>query len=247
VLGQSGSVWEGASGAPIAGVLRGYSRRLTRIEETLVDCMRAVESWREGLERRQSQVADLVAAVVDTSADPEAQDRRTRLLAVAREVGAEHDRAAAQLGVAFEDLSGTIAELDPAEDDLATELSRALAALSRAVESWVEAEAAELIRTALALREVAGLTVVISELVGIAALGRTPGEPDGVGEIIARSPASHRLVQALQRRWSDLAPSALTEASFATVGATPLADRLEGKAGRTQPAGGADGTDGTDT
>ena len=36
----------------------------------------------------------------------------------------------------------------------------------------------------------------VSELVGIAALGRNPGEAEGVGEIIARSPGSHRLIRA---------------------------------------------------
>jgi hypothetical protein len=227
-LGRTGSVWDGAAGAPIAALLRRYSRRLSMLEEALLDCMQAVDVWREGLERRQGQVADIVAAVADTAGDPQTQDRRTRLIATAREIGAEHDRAAADLAGAFEDLSSTISELEgPDDDDLAAELDRALLALTAAVEDWIQAEAPELIRTAIALGEVAGLTTVISELVGIAALGRNPEQAEGVGEIIARSPGSHRLIRALRRQWLELAPTSLPDATFATA-ARGLGGRVAG-------------------
>jgi hypothetical protein len=229
-LGRTGSVWDGPAGAPIAALLRRYTRRLSVLEEAVLDCIQAIEHWRDGVERRQAQVADIVAAVADTAGVPEAQDRRTRLISAGREIGAEHERAARDLASVFEDLSGAVAELEAA-DDLAAELDHALLALTAAVEDWIEAEGPELIRTAIALGEIAGLTTVISELVGIAALGRSPDQVDGVGEIIARSPGSHRLIKALRRQWQEVAPSTLPAASFAAPRAPALETRLEGRAG----------------
>jgi hypothetical protein len=229
-LGRTGSVWDSPAGAPIATMLRVYSRRLLALEEALLDSMRAVDLWREGLQRRQDQVADIVAAVADVAGRSEAHDRRTRLIASAREIAAEHDRAARDLAGVFEDLSSTVTRVSTGDDDLAADLDRALLALAAAVEDWIEAEGPELVRTAMALGEVAGLTTVISELVGIAALGRNPGEAEGVSEIIARSPGSHRLVRALRRQWHEIAPAALPPATFAVRRVSGLEERLEGAA-----------------
>lgn len=66
--------------------------------------------------------------------------------------------------------------------DLAGELDRALMALTAAIDDW------------------------------IAALGRKPGEAAGVGDIVARSPGSRRLIRALRRQWLEVAPAALPEA-----------------------------------
>jgi len=209
---------------------------MSALEESLVDCLRAVESWREATEQRQSQVASIVASVAELAGDPAAEDRRSRLIATARELGVEHDRAAADLAAAFEELSGAVEQIVRAEDDLAGELDRALVALTAAIDDWIVAEAPELLRTAIALGDVAGLTTVISELVGIAALGRQPGEAAGVGEIIARSPGSHRLIRALRRQWLEVAPAMLPEATFSSRTAGAVTDILAGR--RTQPATG---------
>ncbi|MBA2774226.1 MAG: hypothetical protein H0U36_09320, partial [Nocardioidaceae bacterium] len=99
------------------------------------------------------------------------------------------------------------------------------------------AEAPELLRTAIALGEVAGLTTVISELVGIAALGRKPGEAAGVSDIIARSPGSHRLIRALRRQWLEVAPAALPEATFAIRQSGGLNRRMSGRRAGAAPAG----------
>jgi ABC-type transporter Mla subunit MlaD len=238
-LGRTGSVWDGPSGAPIATLLRHYTRQLSVLEEALLDCMQAVDQWRDGVEQRQAQVADIVAAVAETSGEPEAQDRRTRLLSSAREIGAEHERAARDLAGVFEDLSTTVAELEAGADDFAAELDHALLALTAAVEDWIDAEGPELIRTAIALGEVAGLTTVISELVGIAALGRNPEEAEGVSAIVARSPGSHRLIRALRRQWQEVAPTSLPPASFAIRPRPALDSLLEG---RTQAGGDAGGS-----
>jgi hypothetical protein len=87
------------------------------------------------------------------------------------------------------------------------------------------------------LGEVAALTTVISELVGVAALDRTPGEAAGVRDIISRSPAAHRLIKALHQRWLEVAP-ALPEATFGRDRRTELADAIAGRL-----SGAADETD----
>ncbi len=228
-IGRTGSVWDGPAGAPIAALLRRYSLQMSALEESLVDCLQAVDNWREGVEQRQAQVANIVAAVSDLAGDATTQDRRTRLIAAARELGVEHDRAAADLTGAFEELSGAVEQIVRADDDLAGELDRALIALTAAIDDWIAAEAPELLRTAIALGEVAGLTTVISELVGIAALGRKPGEAAGVSDLIARSPGSHRLIRALRRQWLEVAPAALPEATFSIRQSGGLESRMSGR------------------
>ncbi len=235
-IGCTGSVWDGPVGAPIAALLRRYALQMSALEESLVECLQAVDSWRDGVEERQSQVTSIVASVADLAGDPAAEDRRTRLTATAREVGVEHDRAAADLAAAFEELSGAVEQIVRADDDLAGELDRALVALTAAIDDWMAAEAPELLRTAVSLGEVAGLTTVISELVGIAALGRNPGDAAGVREIIARSPGSHRLIRALRRQWLEVAPATLPEATFSSRSSGAITDILSGR--RTQTATG---------
>ncbi len=236
-LGRAGSVWDGPAGAPIATLLRRYTRLMSALEESLVDCMQAVDSWIDQTAERQAQVAEIVASVADLAGDADADDRRTRLIATARELGDEHDRAAGDLAAVFEELSLTVEQI-VRPDDLAAELDRALLALSAAVDDWITAEAPELIRTAMALGEVAGLTTVISELVGIAALGRNPGDAAGVSEIIARSPGSHRLIRALRRQWLEVAPTTLPAATFAFQTSGQLSDAIAG--GRSRSSDGGD-------
>jgi ABC-type transporter Mla subunit MlaD len=243
-LGRTGSVWDGPVGAPIATLLRHYSRQLSALEESVIDCLQAVEAWSDRTQTRQEQVDQLVEGVADLAGDPSAEDRRTRLIATARELGVEHDRAAADLVAAFEELSSAVEQIAAADDDLAGDLDRALLALTAAVDDWIAAEAPELLRTAIALGEVAGLTTVISELVGIAALGRNPGEAEGVGEIIARSPGSHRLIRALRQQWLEVAPVTLPEATFAVRRSVDLADALAGRRTRSIDADAGTGTSG---
>ncbi len=228
-LGRTGSVWDGPVGAPIATLLRHYSRQLSGLEECLIDCLQAVDRWSDGVQERQEQVAQIVESVADLAGDTTADERRTRLIATAQELGTEHDRAAADLAAAFEELSASVEQIASLDDDFAADLDRALLALTAAVDDWIAAEAPELLRTAIALGEVAGLTTVISELVGIAALGRNPGDAEGVSEIIARSPGSHRLIRALRKQWLEVAPVALPEATFAIRRPGGLADAMAGR------------------
>ncbi len=213
---RSGSVFEGRSGEPIVSIMLRISRRLLNLEDAVVETRTALELWRTGLDQRQSEVAEIVRAVAESAGQPDAEERRNRLLGQASDLGDQHQRAAADLAAAFETLSARAAETTRADNALVGDLDRALTALELAVEGWIETEGPELIKTAIALGEVAGLTTVISELVGIAALGRVPGEADGVSETIARSPGSHRLIRALRQQWLELAPETLPEATFAT-------------------------------
>ncbi len=254
-IGSTGSVWDGPVGAPIAALLRRYSLQMSALEESLVDCLQAVDSWRHGVEHRQSQVANIVASVAEMAGETAAEHRRTRLISTAAEIGVEHDRAAADLAVAFEELSASVDQIIRVDEDLAAELDRALVALTAAIEDWMQAEAPELLRTALALGEVAGLTTVISELIGSAALGRNPADAAGVREIVVRSPGSHRLIRALRRQWLDVAPATLPAATFSVRRPGALADMLSGRppkvsaaeaaagehAGEASPAGGGGG------
>lgn len=246
-LGRTGSVWDGAAGAPLATLLRRFSQQTTALEESLVDCLHAVDVWRAGVEERQAQVAEIVSAVAELGGDPAATGRRTRLIALARELGIDHERAAADLVAAFEELSTSIEQVVDPHDDLAAELDRALLGLSAAVEDWMTAQAPELLRTALTLGEVAGLTTVISELIGIAALGRNPGEAEGVSELVARSPGSHRLIKALRQQWREVAPAALPEATFAGRRSSGLAQALAGRRSGGMPAEAATSDDGSES
>lgn len=214
-LSRTGSVWDGATGEPVAAVLQAFSQRLSALGDALVDGLAALDTWRDGTRRRRERVDDIVGAVADLAGRDDAEDRRTRLLASAREVEDEHQQAATDLRTAMEDLSEAIADIQRADDDLAADLVRALSGLWLAVEEWVEAQAPELLRTATSLGEVAGLTTVISELVGVAALDRNPDEQAGVKQLISRSPGSHRLIRALRRQWVDVAPDSLPAATFA--------------------------------
>lgn len=214
-LNRAGSVWDGPAGAPLATLLRRFSDDLETLEESLVDCLAAADAWRQGVLRRQAHVSDLVTAVADLPSDPSAEGRRTRLLAAAREVEQEHERAAGDLAAAFEDLSAAVRGLMEPSADLAADLDYALLTLSAALDDWVATEASELLQTALALGDVAALTTVISELVGIPGLGRCPADTREVHEVVAKTPGSHRLIRALRQQWVDVAPVALPEASFA--------------------------------
>lgn len=97
-LGRSGSVWDGPAGAPVATLLRRYSQQLSALEEPLVDYLRVVDVWRYGSQERQGQVAEIVEAVADLAGQPDADDRRTRLIATAAEIGLDHERAASGRG-----------------------------------------------------------------------------------------------------------------------------------------------------
>ena len=232
-LTPAGSIWDGAVGAALAALVRRYSLQLRELEDALLGCLTSLEGWRLGLHERQERVRSIVDAVADLAGEP-AEDRRAALLVGAREIETEHRRAARDVQAAFEELSTTVERLSRTDDDLAEQVDAAVRALAQAVEDWVQREGPELIRTAAALAEVAALTTVISELVGVAALDGSPGEDDCVREIISRSPGAHRLIRALRQQWLDVVPE-LPAATFGPDRTGELADSIAGRLAGDEP------------
>ena len=155
-LGRAGSVWDGSVGAPVVALVRRYALQLGALEEALIECLTGLDTWRPGLEERQDEVRDLVEAVADLEG-PGAEDRRSQLLTRARGIEADHRRAARVVAITFERLSAAAGAVTRADADLGDEVAVALAAMTKAVETWVESEGPELVRTAVALAEVARL------------------------------------------------------------------------------------------
>lgn len=244
-LGRAGSVWDGALGAPVVALVRRYSLRMSGVEDAVVGCLTVLDAWRADVDRRHAEVANLTELAADLGTEDGAEARRSQLVARARDIAAAHDRGARDVAAAFEELSTIGEQQVSAESDLAEEVEAALRALAEAVQEWVEAEGPGLVRTAAALGEVAALTTVISELVGVAALGRTPADGAGVRDIISRSPAAHRLIRALHQTWLEVAPASLPEATFAPSRRGELADAIAGRLSGgpdtpTAPAGSAE-------
>lgn len=232
-IGNAGSTWDGAAGAAIVTVIRRYTISCGELEEVLVECLQALEAWRRGTDERQRAVARVVESVADLAGVPSVDDRRARLLAQARDIQSEHQRDAASLVAAFESLSTAAGTLTAAQTDLAGELDAAILAMTAAVDRWIEQEGPELLRSTASLSDVAGLTTVIFDLVGVAALKRIPGDAAGATAVAAGSPAAHRLIKALHRRWLEGAPQSLPDASFASLRRTDLSDALAGGAGQS--------------
>lgn len=239
ILGRAGSVWDGPSGAPVVAVLRRYTASMAQLEEALLGCLQALDAWSRGSAERRLTVTRLVEAVADLAGLAGVEERRGRLLVQARDVEVEHRRGAKELITAFESLAAVATTLTVAHADLAADLNAALLARSEAVERWIEQEAPALLRSAATLSEVAGLTTVISDLVGVAALHRTPEEAAGARAVVAGSPAAYRLIKALHTRWAEVAPNSLPAASFAAARRTGLADALAPRDGDEQAASAA--------
>lgn len=236
-LGSAGSAWDGPSGAPVVALLRRYTTSIAQLEEALLGCLQALEECSRGSAERQLEVARIVEAVADLAGvvDDDGR-RRSRLMAQARDIADEHQRGARSLIAAFESLGAVARALLAAHSDLATDLDTALLARSEAVDRWIEQEAPALLRSAATLSEVAGLTTVISDLVGVAALDRTPEEAAGARAVVAGSPAAYRLIKALHSRWAEVAPESLPAASFAAARRTGLVDALAPRTADQQSA-----------
>lgn len=214
-LGRSGAVWDGPAGAPLSAVFHRFSGDLGALEDSIVGCLAAVESWRDGVSRRQARVSDLVAAVTELPVDPSGQGRRTRLMSSAHEVAQEHERDAAALALAFEDLSSVAQHVADPTTDLASDLDASLSALGAALDDWIATEGPQLLRAVAALGDVAALTTVISQLMGVATARQSPASAEEVQGVVAKAPGSHRLIRALRQQWAEIAPEALPAASFA--------------------------------
>ena len=223
-------VWSGPVAAPLADVLGRLSRRLVTYEDAAVDLARAVDDWRAGLAARVERTLELVERMSRLAGESDAEAARAAVRAAADELASDHAAAAAALRRQLDEVAATLEAAEPLA--LADELARAAGALARAVEDWVRAQAEEMTATATALVRVAGLTRVVTELLGVTGLDRAPIDDADVAELAGTAAGAHRLLGVLSRAWTDVAPTSLPIATFAVVGGSAagvLTDRVQGR------------------
>jgi hypothetical protein len=225
------SIWQGPIARPVVTTLTDLAARLRAVEDATVDFARAVESWRTGLVARQQRRAELTETVSQLAGRPDADVERQRVLTEVQQMAAEHASSGVSLMAAADELAEVLADAD---DDarLASDLDRGVTAVTVAVEEWIAESAADLIATAESLSDTAGLTTVVSQILGVVG-DEAPDEAEGVRRLASVSAGAHRLRLALRRSWASLAPEELPEASFAATGSTSraaISDRLRGEA-----------------
>lgn len=225
------SAWQGPAARPIVTALTDLAARLRAVEDATVDFAQAVESWRTGLVARQQRRAELTETISQLAGRPEAEVERQRIQAEVQQMAAEHASSGASLMAAADGLAEVLANADD-DSQLASDLDRGVTAVSVAVEEWIAESAAELLATAESLSDTAGLTTVVSQILGVVGEG-SPDEAENVRRLASVSAGAHRLRLALRRSWASLAPEDLPAASFAASGPTGqsgISDRLRGDA-----------------
>ena len=234
-------VWSGPIAQPLSDALGALSRRLLVYEDAAADLARAVDEWRAGLAARSDRTLELVEQMSRLAGEDDADTARATLRASVDELARDHEAAAAVLRRRVDEAAGTLEGADAL--GLADDLGRASAALTAAVDDWVQQQAVEMVATATSLVEVAGLTRVVTELLGVTGLDRAPIETAGVAEMASNGAGAHRLLGALSRAWTDVAPTSLPIATFAVVGGSAgdvLADRVQGRTAVRDDDAGAD-------
>jgi len=221
------SIWQGSVARPVVTALTDYAARLRAVEDAAVDFAQATETWRTGLVGRQQRRAELTETISQLAGRPDAEAERQRILVEVQQMVTEHTVAGAAMINASDTLAEVLADVDD-DSDLAADLDRGVTAVMVAVDDWIAESAAELLATAESLSETAGLTTVVSQILGVAG-DDAPDEAENVRRLASVSAGAHRLRLALRRSWASLAPDELPTASFAS-GQTPAAisDRLRG-------------------
>jgi hypothetical protein len=229
------SVWQGPVARPVVAALTDLMARLRAVEDATVDFAQAVESWRTGLVIRQQRRAELTETISQLAGRPDAEIERQRVLAEVQQMAAEHAASGATLMAAADGLAEVLADADDGSE-LASDLDRGVSAVSAAIEEWIAESASELVATAESLSDTAGLTTVVSQILGVVG-DEAPDEVENVRRLASVSAGAHRLRLALRRSWASLAPEELPAASFAAAGsANPAAisDRLRGDTSDTE-------------
>ena len=230
-------MWQGPMARPIVTAITDLAARLRAIEDATVDFAQAVEVWRAGLVTRQQRTAELTETVSQLAGRPDAEEQQQRIRAEVQRLATEHTTDGAVLIRAADLLAEAL--IDDDESDLAADLDRGVAAVTIAVEEWIAESATELIATAESLSETAGLTTVVSQILGVVG-DDAPDESDSVRQLASVSAGAHRLRLALRRSWASLAPEELPTASFAASGSSSrpaISDRLRGDAAEGEAEG----------
>ena len=225
------SMWQGPMARPIVVAVTDLAARLRAIEDATVDFARAVEAWRSGLVARQQRTAELTEMVSQLAGRPDAEEQRQRIQAEVQRLATEHTTDGTVLIRAADTLAEVLIDADD-DIDLAADLDRGIGAVTVAVEEWIAESAAELVATADSLSDTAGLTTVVSQILGVVG-DEAPDESESVRQLASVSAGAHRLRQALRRSWAQLAPEELPTATFAATGSSSrpaISDRLRGDA-----------------
>lgn len=223
------SIWQGSEVEPIVDGMSAMSTRLRTLEHSVVAFASAWQEWRQGVAARQDATAELVEEMSQLAGIDDAESRREDVRKRAAALATHHKQEATELVGACEDLIATVSTKH--DDDVAAMLGRGFTGLREAVEVWLREASEEVRRTTGELEDVAEVTAVAPQLVGVGA------SADGISsekawQIAATSPASYRLQEILRRDWSTTAPRSLRPASFGErdVGSSgrTIAERLRG-------------------
>ncbi len=222
------SIWQGSEVEPIVDGMSAMSTRLRNLEQAVVAFASSWQEWRQGVAARQDATAELVDEMSQLAGIADAEARRDDVRQRANLLAAQHEQEAAALVVACEDLIA-VASVQH-DDDIAAMLGRGFTGLREAVEVWLREASDEVRRTTGELTDVADVTAVAPQLVGVGVAA------DGISsqkawEIAQRAPASYRLQEVLRRDWSSVRAPTLQSASFGGEARAPgrgIADRIRG-------------------
>jgi len=223
------SMWQGPMSRPIVDAVTELAARLRAFEDATVDFAQTVEVWRSGLAARQQRRAELTEQVSQLAGRPDAGEQRERIQADVQRLVTEHTADGAVLIRAADLFAEALIEADD-DADLAADLDRGVTAVLIAVEEWIAESAAELVATAQSLSDTAGLTTVVSQILGVVG-DEAPDESESVRRLASMSAGAHRLRLALHRSWASLAPDDLPTATFAASesnGRPAISERLGG-------------------
>lgn len=223
------SIWQGSEVEPIVDGVSAMSMRLRTLHEAVVAFGGAWQEWRQGVATRQDATAELVEEMSQLAGVDDVEPRREDVRKRAAALATRHEQEATELVGACEDLIAIASAKH--DDDVAALLGRGFTGLREAVEAWLREASAEVRRTTGELDEVAEVTAVVPQLVGVGA------RADGISsqkawEIAAKAPASYRLQEVLRRDWSGARPPGLHPASFEGRGlrssGRAIAERIRG-------------------
>lgn len=225
------SIWQGSEVEPIVDGMAAMSTRLRTLEDAVVAFGAAWRDWRQGVAGRQDATAELVEEMSQLAGVDDAEARREDVRKRAAAIATRHEQEAAELVGACEDLIAVVSVKRDGDVDVAAMLGRGFTGLREAVEAWLREASDEVRRTTGELADVAEVTAVAPQLVGVGSTANGISSQKA-WEIAANAPASYRLQEVLRRDWSNVRAPALRSASFAGRGirssSRAIADRIRG-------------------
>ncbi|MGH3359318.1 MAG: hypothetical protein ACRDO7_10980 [Nocardioidaceae bacterium] len=223
------SIWQGSEVEPIVGAMTSVAGRLRTLEAAVVAFAAAWQEWRAGVASRHDATAELVEEMSQLAGVADAEPRREDVRRRATDLAGRHQQGAADLVRASEDLIAVVTVDRSGEQDLASTLNRGFTGLREAVDQWIKDVSKEIGRTTGTLDDVAEVTAVVPQLVGVGA-NASGISSQKAWEIAAKAPASYRLQEALRRDWTSeqILPVASFDQSARRSPGRAIADRIRG-------------------